>query len=191
MGYDLKPREFHGTCQVKVWRGPSVCPSTGLCSSLPQDLSGGWKPRPGCGFPRARPTPCPPQGLCPLSWERELCKGRRGAFSPLRGHPLFLPSWGLDRISSWGLEVNKDRLSPRSSGLKHKEWESLPPVLNELEREAVGRTNGAEFQSRPAMLMSRLWRRQNTAQTVGTTEVTERGGRYTRRIRIAESVRKI
>lgn len=55
--------------------------------------------------------------------------------------PLLLLSQKLGRVSLLGLDVNRDRLCLPSSGLKYKELQSLPPVLNELERNTVGRAN--------------------------------------------------
>lgn len=56
-------------------------------------------------------------------------------------HPLTrslpLPSQKLSRISSLGLDVEDTLLLP-SSGLKYKELQTLPPVLNELERKLLG-----------------------------------------------------
>lgn len=101
-----------------------------------------------------------------LPWGTELCKGpllpfqvqgqegwRGDAFShPLIRFLLFL-SQKLSRISSLGLDV-EDRLLLPSSGLKYKELQTLPPVLDELERNTIGRTKLAS-QSCPAAL---AWR---------------------------------
>lgn len=84
-------------------------------------------------------------------------RGRRGGGESVFSHPLtrfllFL-SQKLSRISSLGLDV-EDRLLLPSSGLKYKELQTLPPVLDELERKTAGRTKLA-FQSCPALL---VWR---------------------------------
>lgn len=156
MGCVLEPRDFHGTCEVRDWLWPSVCHGSGPCSSLPQDHRQRLETLPWVGVSLSTPTACPLEASAqrPGAESCARARGRRRSFSHLLPSPS--PSLELGRISSLGLEVNKDRRQRLSSGPKHKEWQSLPPVVNELERKAVRRTNKAEFQSCPAVLIWRL-----------------------------------
>lgn len=170
-----------GTC---LW--PLACHSSGLLSPAAalclKATSGGWKSLAQVWPPWGHSTQLCSQGFYTALGEQSCARapfflsrfrGRRDGGESVISHPLtrfllFL-SQKLSRISSLGLDV-EDRLLLPSSGLKYKELQTLPPVLDELERKTVGRTK-LTLQSCPARLVWRPQWRQNIAQTVVTMHI--------------------
>lgn len=155
---------LHGLCP-RTWRFPGTWQVRdlplaldtsqwwsveGLQLSASRPHHGGWKSLAQVWPPCGHPTQLSSRVFCtalgnravqgpPFSFPGPGAGGLEGRVS--FSHPLTrflpLPSQKLSRIFSLGLDVEDTLLLP-SSGVKYKELQTLPPVLNELERKLLG-----------------------------------------------------